>query len=82
MLAKRSNQDKLTKYKWFSFKGSGKKNDFRHYDSLKELFKSLYYKKISIEDAEMDRGTIMFKINRLDKYKPSKTEYVTARKIF
>ena len=59
-----------------------KKIDFRHYDSLKELFKLLYYKKLSIEDAEMDRGTIMFEINRLDKYKPNKTEYVTARKMF
>ena len=81
MLAKLSNQDKLIKYKWLTFEGSGKnKFDFRHYDSLKELFKSLCYKKLSIEDAEIDQGRIMFEINRLDKYKPNKTEYVTARK--
>ena len=53
MLEKLNNQEKLIKYKTNYFKGGKKVNyDFSEYRSLKELFKAIYYRNITIEKAE------------------------------
>ena len=54
--------------------------DFREYNSLKEQFKAIYYKNLKIEDAERKQGEFMVLLDALDKYKPRKPDYETARK--
>ena len=46
--------------------------DFKEYDSLKELFKKIYYRNLPIEDAEKKQDKFMAIFNA--------TFYVTARK--
>ena len=46
MLEKLNNQEKLINYRKLNFTGGNKANyDFSEYRSLKELFKTIYYKK-------------------------------------
>ena len=53
MLEKLNNQDKLINYKKLSFRGGNNVDyDDRENRSLKELFKEIYYRKITIEEAE------------------------------
>ena len=44
--------------------------DFRDYNSLKELFKAIYYRNLKIEDAERKQDEFMVFLDALDKYKP------------
>ena len=53
VLPKLSNQEKSIEYKKFSFKRDKNLDfDFRDYRSLKELFKGIYYRNLSIDEAE------------------------------
>ena len=53
VLPKLSNQEKIIEYKKFSFKRDKNLDfDFRDYRSLKELFKAIYYRNLSIDEAE------------------------------
>ena len=66
-----SNQQKNIDYKRLSFRRN--KNlefDFSGYNSLKELFKGIYYKKLSIEKAEGIQEEFNVVLSTLKKYKP------------
>ena len=53
ILSKLTNQEKLIKYKWFYFKPYNLKDfNFIEYDSLKELFNTIYYRNLKVENAE------------------------------
>ena len=53
MLEKLNNQEKLINYTKRYFKGENNVDyDFSEYRSLKELFKAMYYRNITIEKAE------------------------------
>ena len=53
MLEKLNNQEKLINYAKRYFKGENNVDyDFSEYRSLKELFKAMYYRNITIEKAE------------------------------
>ena len=79
ILAKLTNQEKLIKYKRLYFKPNNVNEfDFREYDSLKELFKVIYYRNLSIEDAERKQDGFMAIYNAFENYAARKPQYVTA----
>ena len=81
MLVKLTNQEKRIRYKWFYFKSSNANEfDFREYNSLKGLFKAIYYRNLKVEDTERKKDEFMVALDALDKYKPRKPDYETARK--
>ena len=49
--------------------------DFSDYKTFKELFRNLYYKKMSINDAEMKQNEFDAKLNALKKYSPKGQKY-------
>ena len=52
MLEKLNNQEKLINYKKLSFRGGNSKDyDFTNFSSLRELFRTIYYRKILIPGA-------------------------------
>ena len=53
--------------------------NFREYNSLKELFKAIYYRNRKIEDAERKQDEFMGIYNALNNYGARKPEYVTAK---
>ena len=55
-------------------------SDFREYNFLKELFKTIYYGNLKTEDAERKQDQFMVVLDALGKYKPRKPDYETARK--
>ena len=68
MLVKLTKQEKLIKYKWLYFKlGNANEFDFREYNSLKELFKAIYYKNLKIEDAKRRQDEFMVVLDALGK---------------
>ena len=70
VLAKLSNQEKIIKYKKLSFKRDKKLEfDFRDYRSLKELFKAIYCRNISICKAERIQDEYETQFAVLKKYK-------------
>ena len=80
VLSKLTNQEKLIKYKWLYFQPSNPNEfDFREYDSLKELFKAIYYRNLSVEDAERKQDGFMGICNVLENYNARKHEYVNAK---
>ena len=48
--------------------------------TLKELFKAIYYRNLKIEDVERKQDEFMVVLDALDKHKPRKPDYGTARK--
>lgn len=53
IIYKLNNQENNTKYKRLSFKRDKYLEfDFRYYIPLRELFRDIYYKKFTIEEAE------------------------------
>ena len=46
---------------------------------MKELFKAIYYRNLSIEDAERKQDEFMTIYNALENYGARKPEYVTAK---
>ena len=50
--------------------------DFRDYMSLKEFFKSIYYRNISIENAEMKQDEFNVVLNALKTYSPKNPKYI------
>ena len=76
MLEKLNNQEKLINYKKLYFKGGNNVDyDFSEYRSLKELFKAIYYRNITIEKAERIQEEFDAIIGALKKYKPKKQKY-------
>ena len=53
LLEKLNNQEKLINCKKINFKGGNNRDyDFSDYSSLRELFKAIYFKQLSIEGAQ------------------------------
>ena len=76
-----SNQERIIEYKKLSFKRDKNLNfDFRDYRSLKELFKAIYYRNLSIDKAERIQDEYEAQFAALEKYKRKNSYYVTARK--
>ena len=76
MLEKLSNQEKLINYMNLNFTGGSKVDyDFSEYRPLKEFFKAIYYRNITIEEAERVQEEFDSIIGALKKYKPKKTKY-------
>ena len=76
MLEKLNNQGKLINYTKCNFTGSNKVDyDFSEYRSLKELFKAIYYRNVTIEKAERIQKEFNAITDALKNYKPKKTKY-------
>ena len=73
MLEKLNNQEKLINYQKLYLKGGNNVGyDFSDYRSLKEFFKAIYYKKVTIEEAEAIQEEFDAVFGALEKYKPKK----------
>ena len=74
MLEKLNNQEKLINYQKVGFIGGNKVDyyDFSDYKSLKEIFKAIYYRKITIEEAEAIQEEFDGTYGALEKYKTKK----------
>ena len=80
LVAKLFHLEKTIKYKWLSLKvGNSKNFDFRDYMSLKEFFKVIYYRNLSLEDAERKQEEFNGILGALEKYVPRKFEYLTTK---
>ena len=73
ILEKLNNQEKLINYRKLNFTGGNKADyDFSEYRSLKELFKAIYYRNITIEKAERIQEEFNAIIDILKNYKLKK----------
>ena len=80
MITKPNNQEKSIYYKRLTFRRD--KNlefDFRDYRSLKELFKEIYYRKISIDRAEDIQKEDNILLDAIEEYKPKNPDYVKKK---
>ena len=53
--------------------------DFSNFKTFKELFRDLYYKKITINDAEMRQNEFNLKVDALNNYIPRSPKYVEVK---
>ena len=53
--------------------------DFSNYKTFKELYRDLYYKKMTINDAEMRQKEFNSILNKLNKYQPKAQKYIEAK---
>ena len=71
---------KSINYETLNFKRDKKLEfDFRDYKSLKELFKEIYYWKLSIDRAEDLQNEFSDLLTALEKYKPTKPEFMDEK---
>ena len=80
MLDKLSNQEKIIDYRKFDFRRDN--HDFSDYRFLKELFKAISFKNLSIEDAERIQVEFNAALRVLEGYNLRKLEYITKKIIF
>ena len=59
--------------------GNNTDYDFSDYKTFKELFKGLYYKKITIEEAERDQDEFNAIVGVLEDYTPRNNKYIEAK---
>ena len=77
ILKKLNNREKLINYPKLSFTGRNKVDyDFSDYKSLLELFKEIYYRRITIEEDEAIQEEFD---GAMEKYKPKKEPYIKKR---
>ena len=78
ILKKLSNQEKIINYRKLYFKGGNNSEyDFTGYRSLLEFFNAIYYRNISIEEAEAIQEEFDDTHGALEKYKPKQTSKQT-----
>ena len=53
--------------------------DFSNYKTFKELFRNLYYKKMTINDAEMKQNEFNSIVDALNNYLPKAQKYIEAK---
>ena len=71
MLEKLNNQEKLINYRKLSFRRDNNNDyDFTNFNSLRELFRTIYYGEILIPGAEREQDEFDDMIGILKKYKP------------
>ena len=81
MLEKLNNQVKLINYMKLNFDNNAD-YDFSEYKSLKELFKGIYYRNITIEKAERIQEEFSVVTDALRKYKPKNQNIKKTKKNF
>ena len=59
--------------------GNNTDYDFRNYRTFKELFRDLYHKKITLDDAEANHIQIDTVLYHLDKYSPKSLKYIETK---
>ena len=83
MLEKLNNQLKLINHRKLNFTGGNKVDyDFSEYGSLKELFKAIYYRNITIEKAEIIQEEFNAIIDTLKIINQKKQNIKKAKKNF
>ena len=79
VLAKLSNQEEIIKYAKLDFRRDNNlKFEFSDYRSLKKLFRAIYYRNLSIDNAERIKDEFMGVLSMLERYRPRNLDYVTA----
>ena len=53
--------------------------DFSHYKIFNELFRDLFYKNMTINDAEMKQNKFNSKLDALNNYSPKMEKYIEAK---
>ena len=82
MLEKLNNQEKLINYqKLYLKEGNNAEYDFSDYRSLKEIFKGIYYRKITIEEAEAIQEEFNGVIGALEIYGARKPKYIKKERL-
>ena len=67
-------------YKKLTIKGGNNvEYDFSDFKTFNELFRDLYYKKMTINDAEIRQNKFNLKRDALDNYSPRVPEYIEAK---
>ena len=74
ILARLGYQERLIEYKWLYFKAyDSVEFDFRDFKSLKELFKAIYYRNLSIENVEREQDEFKGTLTALKRIRSKKT---------
>ena len=80
MLEKLNNQEKLINYRKLNFRGGNDVDyNFSEYKSLKELFKAIYYRNVTIEEAERTQEEFDTTISALKLYPAIKPKYTEGK---
>ena len=80
ILVKLTNQEKRINYRKLDFRRDNNLEFyFSDYRSLKELSKAIYYRNLSIEEAERMQEEFKGILGALEKYNPENPEYVAAK---
>ena len=81
LLEKLNNQEKLINYKKLNFKrGNNLDHDFSDYSSLKELFRPIYFRKLTIEEAERIQDEFNNILGVLEDYPAKAPKYKEHKK--
>ena len=76
LLEKLNNQEKLINYKKANFKGGNNHDyDFSDYGSLKEFFRAIYFRKLTIEESERIQDKFDAVLGVLEDYPPKAPKY-------
>ena len=82
-MEKLNNQEKLINYKKLNFKGGNNRDyDFSDYSSLKELFRAIYFRKLTIEEAERIQDEFNVVLSVLEDYPVKAPNNKEHKKIF
>ena len=80
MLEKLNNQEKHINYRKLNFRGGNDVDyNFSEYKSLKELFKAIYYRNVTIEEAERTQEEFDTTISALKLYPAIKPKYIEGK---
>ena len=80
VLFRLSNQEKIIVYKKLDLRRDNNLEFcFSDYRSLKELFKTIYYRNLSIEKTERIQDEYEAQLAALERYRPRKSDYKTKR---
>ena len=81
LLVKLNNQEKLITYRKLNFEGRNNRDyDFSDYSSLKELLRAIYFRKLTIEDAERIQDEFNVVLGVLKDYPAKATKYKEHKK--
>ena len=80
MLKKLNNQEKLINYRKLNIRGGNNMGyDFNDYRSLKEFFKAIYFRKLSIEEVERIQDKLNTVLGVLEMYNLKIPKYKKGR---
>ena len=74
------NIQKNVDYRKLKFRGGNNTDyDFRDYKTFKELFRDLYYRQFTIDDAKSKQGEFSAVLTHLKIYNPRDNKYIEAK---